>query len=416
MCYHFTMYKRLSNFLDISNLIYSLQFGFRQKYSTTHALINLTESIRQALGESSFGCGVFVDLQKAFDTVDHKILLHKLEFYGIRGVCNDWGKSYLSDCKHFVSINGYNSDLMPVIYGVPEGSILGPLLFLIYINNLHKAIRYCKVHHFADDTNLFHTNKSVKNLNKLVNHDMKQLNNWLSANKISLNVEKTELVIFKSRRKVLSDKIKFKLTGKRLYLSNSVKYLGVRIDKFLHWHDQVNNIAVKLNRANALLLKIRNYVNMKTLRNIYYAIFESHLTYSCIVWARNINTVNRLIILQKKPLHIMNFKDQVFHSSPLFSENNILKCTDKITLENILFVNKSINRQVPPIFYDWFTFSGDRHRYETCWSVTDHLNIPTFRTQKYGRFSIRAIYLFLEVHAKSLNKKFITQKLNLKKD
>ena len=387
-------YKRLPHFLDINNLIYSLQFGFQQKYSTTHALINLTESIRQTLDEGSFGCGIFVDLQKAFDTVDHKILLHKLEFYGIRGVCNDWFKSYLSDRKQFVSINGYNSDLMPVIYGVPQGSVLGPLLFLIYINDLHKAIRYCKVHHFADDTNLFHTNKSVKNLNKLVNHDMKQLNNWLSANKISLNVEKTELVIFKSPRKVLSDEIKIKLTGKRLYPSNSVKYLGVRIDKFLHWHDQVNNIAVKLNRANALLLKIRNYVNMKTLRNIYYAIFDSHLTYSCIVWAQNINTVNRLIILQKKALRIMNFKDQLFHSSPLFSENNILKFIDKITLENILFVNKSINRQVPPIFYDWFTFSGDLHRYETCWSVTDHLIIPTFWTQKCGRFSITASTIY----------------------
>ena len=173
-------------------------------------------------------------MQKAFDTVDHKILQHKLEFHGICGLWNDWFKSCLSDRKQFVSINGYNSDLIPVIYGVPQGSVLGPLLFLIYINDLHKAIRYCKVHHFADDTNLFHTNKSVKNLNKLVNHDMKQLNNWLSANKISLNVEKTELVIFKSPRKVLSDEIKIKLTGKRLYPSNSVKYLGVRIDKFLN--------------------------------------------------------------------------------------------------------------------------------------------------------------------------------------
>ena len=109
----------------------------------------------------------------------------------------------------------------------------------------------------------------MKNLNKLLNHDMKQLNNWLSANKISLNDEKIELVIFKSPRKVLSDEIKIKRTGKRLYSSKSVKYLGVRIDKFLHCHDQVNNITVKLKGANALLLKISNYLNMKTLRNIY---------------------------------------------------------------------------------------------------------------------------------------------------
>ena len=188
---------------------------------------------------------------------------------------------------------------------------------------------------------------------------MKQLNNWLSANKTSLNVEKTELVIFKSPRKVLSDEIKIKLSRKRLYLSNSVKYIGVRIDKFLHCHNQKNNITMKLNRANALLLQIRKYVKMKTLRNIYYAIFDSHLTYSCIFWTQKINTVNRLIILQKKALRIMKFKDQLFHSIPLFSENNILKFIDKITLENILFFNKSINTQVPPIFYDWFTFSGD---------------------------------------------------------
>ena len=131
------------------------------------------------------------------------------------------------------------------------------------------------------------------------------------------------------------------------------------MDKFLHWRDQVNNIAVKLNRANALLLKIRNYVNMKTLRNIYYTMFDSHLTYSCIVWAWNINTVNRLIILQKKASCLMNFKDQLFHSSPLLSENNIFQFYDKITLENIVFIHKSIDRQVPSIFYDWFTFSGD---------------------------------------------------------
>ena len=148
-------YKRPSNFLDINNLIYSLQFGFRQKYSTTHALINLTESIRQTRDEGSFGYGIFVRLLKAFDTVDHKILLYKLEYYEIRGVCNDLFKSYLSDRKQFVSIHGNNSDLIPVNCGVPHSSVLGPPLFLIYINGLHKAIRYCKVHHFADDTSLF---------------------------------------------------------------------------------------------------------------------------------------------------------------------------------------------------------------------------------------------------------------------
>ena len=103
----------------------------------------------------AFGCDIFVDLQKAFDTVDHKILLHKLEYYGIQGICNDWFKSYLSDQKQFVSVNDYNSDLMPVDCGVPQGSVLGPFLFLIYINHLHKVIQYCKGHHFADEKKNF---------------------------------------------------------------------------------------------------------------------------------------------------------------------------------------------------------------------------------------------------------------------
>ena len=125
------------------------------------------------------------------------------------------------------------------------------------------------------------------------------MNNWSRANKICLNVEKTELVIFRSPRKVLLNEIKIKLSGKRLSPSNSVKYLGIKIARFLRWHDQVNSIAAKLNRANALLLKIGNYVNTKTLRNIYFAIFDAHLNYSCIVWAQNVNTVKRLFFRRK---------------------------------------------------------------------------------------------------------------------
>ena len=123
-------YKRLSNFLD-NNLIYLLQFGFQPIYSTNHALINLFESINISLDEGRFCCGIFVDLQEAFDTVDHKILLHILEYYGIQGICYDWFKSYLSDRRQFVSINGYTPGLMPVDCGIPQGSNLGPLLFLI---------------------------------------------------------------------------------------------------------------------------------------------------------------------------------------------------------------------------------------------------------------------------------------------
>ena len=181
------MYTRLYTFLDYNNIIYDLQFGFRQQYSTSHALINITENLRKALDDGKRGCGVFIDLQKAFDNLDHQRLLVKLNHYGIHGVSNDWFKSYLSNRNQYVYINGYESGLAAINCGVPQGSVLGPLLFLLYINDLNQAIKFCKVHHFADDTNLLCPSNSIKKLNNLVNADLKHLLNWLNANKISLN-------------------------------------------------------------------------------------------------------------------------------------------------------------------------------------------------------------------------------------
>ena len=184
------MYKRLYTFLDNKNVIYDLQFGFRQQYSTSHALINITENIRKALDDGSIGCGVFADLQKAFDTVDHQILLAKWNHYGICGVSNDQFKSYLSNHSQYASINGYESGFADINCGGPQGSVLGSLLFLLDINDLNQAIKFCKVHDFADDTNLLCHSNSIKKLSKLVNTDLKHLVNWLNANKISLNVKK----------------------------------------------------------------------------------------------------------------------------------------------------------------------------------------------------------------------------------
>ena len=155
-----------------------MQFGFFwQNYSTTHALISLAETIRKYLDEGKFACRIFVDLQKAFNSVEYDTLLTKLEHYGVRGLANDWFKSYLSDRKQFVSINGHDSNLASVLHGAPQGSVLGPLLYLIYVNDLNQAIKFCKVHHFADDTNLLHFGKSTTKLNKYVSLDEKL--NWL---------------------------------------------------------------------------------------------------------------------------------------------------------------------------------------------------------------------------------------------
>ena len=156
------MHKKPSNFLYKNILIYSLQIEFRQGYLTSYARIHLTETTKQSLDWGLFSCGIFADLQKAFDTVDHDNLLGKLEHYGIKGITNKWFETYLKDRQQFVSINGYS---------------LGPLLFLLYINDLNLAIKHCKVRQFADDTNLLHTKNSIKKLNKSLNKDFKNLTN-----------------------------------------------------------------------------------------------------------------------------------------------------------------------------------------------------------------------------------------------
>ena len=169
--------------------------------------------------------------------------------------------------------------------------MLGPLLFLLYINDLNQAIKFCKVHHFAENTNLSCLSNSIKKLYKLVNADLKHLVNWLNANKISLNAKKTEMVIFKSKQKKFEGDLKIKLCGKRLYPTESVKYLGVKIDTILSSQYHVNNLSIKLNRANALLSKIRKFVNLKILRSIHFAVFDSYLSYCCLAWAQNYSTI-----------------------------------------------------------------------------------------------------------------------------
>ena len=232
-------------------------------------MVNITKNIRKALDGGNIGCGVFVDLQNAFDTVDHQILLTKLNHYGIHGVSNDCFKSYLSNRNQYVSINGFDSGLAAINCGVPQGSVLGPLLFLLYINDLNQAIKFCKVHHFADDTNLLCMSNSIKKLNKLVNADLKHLVHWLNAIRISLSVKKTEMVIFESKQKKCEADLKIKLCGKRLDPTENVKYLSVKIDTNLNWEHHVNDLSIKLNRANALLFKMRKFYTRILIKHFY---------------------------------------------------------------------------------------------------------------------------------------------------
>ena len=287
----------------------------------------MLEIIQKALDDRQIACGIFIDLEKAFGTVSHDILLEKLDHYGIRGISNDWFRSYLSDRSQFVSINGFNSDYKTIKYCVPQGSVLGPLLFLIFINDLNIAIKHSETFHFADDTCLLNLKDSVKQINKVVNKDLKFLVQWLNANKTSLNVAKTEVVILRRKKKQLDKP------------SNYVRYLGVYLDGYLNWSPHINHLSQKLVKANAMLSKLRHLVNVATIKSIYYAIFHSHLSYVCTAWGQNLNSKHHINLLQKNVMQIISFGSFNAHTLPIFVKLSIIKFPDLISFCNCLSIN-----------------------------------------------------------------------------
>ena len=394
------MFNRLYSFLESNKCIYDLQFGFRQKHSTNHALLSMTQQIKDIIDKGNIAVGVFVDFQKAFDTVNHKILLQKLEHYGIRGIANKWFSSYLFNRQQYVSIGSTNSDTKPVAHGVPQGSVLGPLLFLVYINDLHKCIHFSTTRHFADDTNLLYAIalSKIRNRNptRKLNIDLKSLNHWLLANKISLNATKTELIYFRNKRTAIPDAI-IKLNGVKLFATNQVKYVGVIFDEHLTFKRHITLLNAKLKRANNLIAISRHYLAKKLLIQVYYTQFYSHLTYGNQLWGQNENSIEQTINLQKKAIRLISFAKHQEHSSPLFKELNLLKLTDMIKLNNILFAHDTINNNTPAIFKDYFTFNEVSHQHDTInrlnstYSIPNgSLQVPDYRTNS-GKSSIKYI-------------------------
>ena len=190
------MHKRLHDFLQAHNILFQNQFGFRKNNSTTFSLIEITEKIKETIDNKKYGCVIFIDLRKAFDTVNHEIVLRKLEHYGIRGKAQVWFKSYLTNRKQYVSSNGESSELKQITCGVPQGSCLGPLLFLIYINDLPNISEVLHFYLFADDTNIYYEAETMKKLETVINKELKKLDTWLIVNRLSLNIAKTNFLVF----------------------------------------------------------------------------------------------------------------------------------------------------------------------------------------------------------------------------
>ena len=260
---------------------------------------------------------------------------------------------------------------------------------MLYINDLHDCIKYSTTRHFADDTNLLLVNSSLKQLKKQINLDLCFLSSWLKANKISLNVSKTEILVFHHVNKTINYDLRIKLDGKRIYPSKYVKYLGLLIDSKLTWSFHIKSLASKLTRAIGMLAKVRHFVNKSTLHNIYNGIFSSLLTYGCQIWGQHINShVKRIIKLQDKAIRVINFADFRAPTSQLYKSSDILKFMDIITLNNYMYVHDSFNRRIPIPLQGKLEHIHATHDKNTRISKMQCVKLPIAKTTEYGLDSI----------------------------
>ena len=349
--YEKLMHARILNFLEQNESLYENQYGFRPGRSCEHALLNAQNYILDSLNKRQVSLLLLIDFSKAFDMVEHSILLKKLEHYGIRGIVLNWLKSYLSNRQQFVSVNGSVSSTMTLEYGIPQGSILGPLLFIIYINDIPEIARYAKFILYADDANIIITANTIEEINIQVHDLSHSLIKWVNCNGLALNLKKTQYMIF-SRCKTDLPSPLF-ISNKLIERKQEARFLGVIVDESLNWTKHVKTVESKMARYIGLMYKLKKLLPLGARLQIYHSFVQSHVNFCALVWGfSSRSNIELLFSKQKKGIRAVmpGYVNYTYrkgkipgHTKLAFTQYGILTVQNLIAIYAFLFIYKIRN-------------------------------------------------------------------------
>ena len=355
------MHKQLTTFLEHNSILFSSQYGFRKNHNTSFATMDFLNTIAHSVDQGELAFGVFIDLSKAFDTINHELLLKKLEHYGIAGIALDWFRSYLSGRSQYVSWNNVTSSTLPIKTGVPQGSVLGPLLFLLYINDLPWASNKLKLVLFADDSNILLQGKDSTELSHTIAAELETIYDWFCANKLLLNASKTKLIIFKSRKCRLSfNHDPVYLDGIEIKQVPNENFLGLQLDDTLKWYEHTQRISNCLSQKIGMLRKVKNFVSKETLKLLYTSFIQPHLSYGIALWGGTFDKgLSRVAKLQKKAIRLITGANRMYHTEPRQKKLGLLKLEDLYKLQVNCFTYDCLKGQAPQNFRSLFEWKRD---------------------------------------------------------